>query len=52
LLPCLPACPLQIALMREVLKDKMIQGQRWRLGSKKREDVIRDYRWGSVWMLW
>ena len=43
---CLLAHLLQIALMREGLRDKVIQGQRWRLGSKKREDVIRDYRCG------
>ncbi len=30
--------------MREVLKDKVIGGQRWRLGAKKREDLLRDYR--------
>lgn len=30
--------------MKEVLKDQVIDGQRWRLGAKKREDLLRDYR--------
>ena len=36
--------------MKEALKDKVIAGRRWRLGSKKREDLVRDYRCG--WKEW
>lgn len=37
----------QVALMKEVLKDQVIGGRRWRLGAKKREDLVRDYRWAD-----
>lgn len=30
--------------MKAVLKDNVVNGQRWRAGSKKREELIRDYR--------
>lgn len=30
--------------MKAVLKGRVIGGQRWRAGSKKREEIIRDYR--------
>ncbi|KAL4427717.1 hypothetical protein ABPG75_001806 [Micractinium tetrahymenae] len=33
-----------VPLMKAALKDKLINGQRWRAGSKKREELIRDYR--------
>lgn len=47
--PCQPSKHAQVALMKEALKDKVIGGQRWRLGSKKREDLVRDYRWVGGW---
>ena len=50
MLPAHARCQLQIALMREGLRDKVIQGQPWRLGSKKREELIRDYRWVGGWV--
>jgi hypothetical protein len=37
-----------VALMKEVLRGRVVHGQRWRLGSKKREDLVRDYRWGAL----
>lgn len=41
-----PALPLQVPILKQHLKGKLIGGQEWRAGSKKRDDLIADFRCG------
>jgi hypothetical protein len=33
-----------VPILKQHLKGKLIHGQEWRAGSKKREDLIKDFR--------
>jgi len=39
-----PVVKLTVPVLKKHLKGKLIYGTEWRMGNKKREDLIEDYR--------
>lgn len=39
-----PVVKLTVPVLKAHLKGKTVHGQEWRMGSKKREELIEDYR--------
>ncbi|GAB4822357.1 hypothetical protein N2152v2_009403 [Parachlorella kessleri] len=39
-----PITKLTVPILKHYLKGKLIRGQEWRAGSKKREDLVKDFR--------
>lgn len=39
---------LTVQLLKAHLRGKIIGGQEWKAGNKKKEDLMYDYRWGLV----
>ena len=40
-----PVVKLTVPVLKTHLRGKSIQGMEWKMGSKKREDLIEDYRY-------
>ena len=43
-----PVVKLTVPVLKTHLKGKLIHGSDWKMGNKKREDLIEDYRYVSL----
>lgn len=41
---CSPVVKLTVPVLKAHLRGKTVAGSEWRMGAKKREDLIEDYR--------